>query len=287
MREIWLQAFRSYLRYFPIEKGKERLLAVAWKPLCGGHTRRDGVLGKTGIHVDCDLTKWIQRHIYFRGEYEPESTSYWSELAKSADVIFDLGANIGVYSLLAADANPDATIHAFEPTPEVFEALQKNIGSNGFKNIQPHRVAVGQQSAVAFLNRSRGSDGENEGMNFISASGVDPTAQVQVVALDEFCRSAHIERVDLLKMDIEGAEYDALRGAQGLLASHQIGRIFFELSDWAAQRAGHTVNDVPDLLRSFGYGLFRVVQGELQPFGPENTPTDSVIAIAPDHVLNK
>lgn len=277
-RKLLHSALRTYLRHSPLQTGKERLLAALWRPLTTQSFQSARIKG-TSIEVDCDLNKWIQRHIYFLGEYEPESTSLWREFARDAAVVFDLGANIGIYSLFAADANPRATIHAFEPTADVFDIFCANIRKNRMTNIVANNVAVGARSGTVFLNQCTGSDKANEGMNFVSASPVNASAPpIPQVSLDDYCEQRDIERIDLLKMDIEGGEHDALRGAARLLSSQRIGSIFFELSDWSAERAGHAMSDVPTMLAECGYEFFTPYRGRLQPFAVNSGPRDSVIA---------
>src|SRR5258708_2750333 len=108
MKELLHQAFKGYFRIFPIHQGKERLLNRFWRPFSFGNHRRATRLKQREISVECDLTKWVQRHLYFFGEYEPENCRYWSRMAARADVIIDVGANVGIYSLTAAVANPKA-----------------------------------------------------------------------------------------------------------------------------------------------------------------------------------
>lgn len=280
MRKVLHHALKIYLRHSPIRKGKERLLSLFWQPLSSKCYQRRARLKGTQIELDCDLTQWVQRHLYFLGEYEPESTRYWSRLAREASVIFDVGANVGIYSLLAADANPRATVHSFEPTPELSARFRTAITQNSMSNIVANEAAAGAFTGEAYLKRCRGSDGANEGMNFVSAtsSAGAETAAVTQVTLDDYCRRMGITNVDLLKIDIEGGEYDALRGAERLLSAARIGCIFFELSGWAAERAGHSIDDVPNLLRQYGYQLFTLHRGRLRPLMSDSGPKDSVIA---------
>lgn len=267
------------MRHSPLPYGKERLLSAFWERLSFGDYQRRARLKGIDVEIACDLGQFIQRHVYFFGHYEPESTRYWSQLARHAEVIFDLGANFGIYSLLAAASNPRARIYAFEPTPEMFEKLSRNIEGNHFENVFPLQAAVGATSGKGFLHRCSGSDGGNEGMNYVSGeTAAESDVGVNLISLDNFCRQQKIAKIDLLKMDIEGGELDALRGASELLDSQQIDCILFEFSDWAAQRAGHSVEDIPKLLGAAGYSLFQLRRGKLKPFDRGNLPNVTVIA---------
>ncbi len=95
-------------------------------------------------------------------------------------------------------------------------------------------------------------------MNFIanqaeSSEGSDVT--VEMVTLDGYCGAKDVHQIDLLKLDVEGREYDCLLGASGMLEAGAIGCVFFETIDWAAKRAGRAVGDVEELLRKHGFAI--------------------------------
>ena len=284
VRELGLAALQWYVRHFPISRGKGRLVSALWKPLSGGRYRRETVLRQADVRLVCDLTKLIQRRLYFWGGYEEETCARWLGLVRESTIIFDDGANVGLYTLLAGWANSQSRIYAFEPTPEVVTILQDNIGLNGMQNISVEPVAVGDSDKMGFLRLCAGSDGSNEGMNYLASdTGAGPDLPVAVVCLDGYCQSHNIEQIDLLKMDIEGGEYDALLGARQLLQEQAIGCIFLEMAEWAAQRSGHSTGAIEELLASAGYRLYGLGPRGLEPVGPEvmDRP-DTVIAFAGD-----
>ncbi len=285
VRRFLHDAFKCYLRKFPISKGKERMLKRFWRPMSFGQYQRWGRLTQypLDVQMDFDLTKFIQRHLYFYGGYELPSTHYWLKCAAQAATIFDIGANVGLYSLLAAIENPRATVHAFEPTPELVSALKSNLALNRIWNVVVNEEAIGRTNGQAYLQRCSGDDGSNEGMNFIAAT-YDPVATispVEVVALDDYCSQRQIDWVDLMKIDVEGGEYDALVGAENLLRRRAITCIVIEFMDWAAERAGHKVPEIRMLLVDHGYSLFTFGRDRLLPLD-ENTPSpnSNVIALA-------
>ena len=262
------EVFRLYMRSFPLTWGKERLLAYFWRPLCFGDYHRQTCLAHypVTVRMDLDLTQYIQRHLYFFGGYEYDNTLFWLKQAAQANVIFDLGANVGLYSLLAAAHNQRGMIHAFEPKLELVDKLRANLDLNGLSNVVVNPLAVGAVNAQLYLHHSRGADGSNEGMNYVSKS---PTGMaVEVLTLDDYCTTHGINHVDLMKIDIEGGEFDALTGAAGLLRRRAIGCVLFELVDWAAQRGGHSPQDILDLFTSQGYRLYDLQRGRLQPIDP-------------------
>jgi FkbM family methyltransferase len=158
-------------------------------------------------------------------------------MANGAKVVIDVGANAGIYSLAALAIQPDATVHAFEPTPEIAARLRATAKLNALGNLHVHEAAVLNKNEQAALRRCRGELGTNEGMNFISQEIGDSNAEcVQTVCIDQFCQDHSIDHVDLLKLDIQGQEHTALKEAKHSLRSDRIGTIFTELN-WA-RRSG-------------------------------------------------
>jgi FkbM family methyltransferase len=227
-----------YARRFPVRRGKLRIVDALWRTAVGARdTRRLAHLNHGGFSMECDVSEMLQRQFYFFGTYflEDALLACWERAARNATVVFDIGANAGIYSLAAAAAQPQATIHAFEPTPEIAERLRKTAASNRLHRVHVHEVAVSTQSGSANLVRYRGALGTNGGMNYITTTPADSdAASIRTVSLDDFCSEHAIDHIDLLKLDIQGHEPRALAGAMGLLASGRVGTIFTELN-WAAE----------------------------------------------------
>jgi FkbM family methyltransferase len=226
----------AYARRFPVRRGKLRIIDRFWQMTLGASDRhRVATLKYGGFQMSCDLSEMLQRQFYFFGTYflEESLLACWQAMAKGAKVVLDVGANAGIYSLAALAVQSDATIHAFEPTPEIANKLRATAKLNGLDHLYVHEAAVSTRNGTATLRRFRGDFGTNEGMNFISADRADAGGErVQTVSLDEFCEGRSIDYVDLLKVDIQGHEYAALQGAEQLIRAGRINTIFMELN-WA------------------------------------------------------
>jgi len=112
--------------------------------------------------------------------------------------------------------------------------------------------------------------------------GASTEESVPLVTLDGYCRAGAIERVDLMKMDIEGGEADALAGAKDLLARRAIGVLFVEVLAWSAERAGHDEGAVPRALRDAGYSLWELRSGKLTPIDAAARTKGDIVAFAED-----
>jgi FkbM family methyltransferase len=142
------------------------------------------------------------------GSKEPE-TIEWIKSFDPSGVFFDVGGNVGVYSLYAASLYPSMTIHAFEPTPENFGALEENRAMNRFYNIIPHQWAVGDTTGMCGLSGC---------VNEAGRSGAQATngGDVPITSLDNLVcmfrgRTCHV------KIDIDGQELSVVRGMQNTL----------------------------------------------------------------------
>jgi FkbM family methyltransferase len=213
--------------------------------------------------MPCDLGEMLQRQFYFFGTYflEEDILGCWETAAKAAKVVFDVGANAGIYSLAALAAQPSVIVHAFEPTPEIAARLRASAKLNGLDHLHVHEVAVLNKNGRASLNRFRGELGSNEGMNFILGDlGDSGTERVQAVCLDQFCRDHSIAYVDLMKIDIQGHEYSALEGAEWLIRSGHVGIIFLELNWTKNANASCAASESIRFLEQAGYRFSRPSQ---------------------------
>lgn len=224
----------SYARGFPFRKGKLRLVNAFWSVASREQdTMRMATLQYGGFKLPCDLREDLQRQFYFFGTYvlEEHILACWQKQVKAARVIFDVGANLGIYSFAALAVDPNVTVHAFEPTPEIATQLRTAAQRNGLSQLHVHETAVSSSGGYKKLNRYRGHTGTNGGMNFISGTvGVSDPDSVPTVDLDDFCKQNGIDHVDLMKVDVQGHEYDVLKGAEKLIRDGRIGLLLFELN---------------------------------------------------------
>ena len=200
--------------------------------------------------------------VFWRGwaGYEPETTPLFYELACNAQVVLDVGAHVGFYSLLAAHANPSARVVGFEPLPAAAERFRRNVAENRLSNVELLECAVGDEPGAATLyNDSQTGEGipTSSGLSaeffqspYFVEHGVRPGAQVEVRTLDEAARSLKLGRVDLIKIDTETTEPAVLRGARAVLASDRPALVFEVLP-------GHgTAPEIEELLAPLGYRFY-------------------------------
>ena len=187
-------------------------------------------------------------------------------------VAFDVGANYGLYSLLFAKCVGEGSVFAFEPEPWNFERLTRNIALNDASVVTPIRAAVfGTDGEVELNVYPREQHGWHTlGRPAIEVAGKpcppEGSVTVPAVMLDTFCSERGITQIDLLKIDVEGAELDVLRGAKSLLERGVVRCVLFEVSPLMLEGMGHTAKEAFSFLRERGFELHGLAErGALTP----------------------
>jgi FkbM family methyltransferase len=177
-------------------------------------------------------------------------------------VILDVGAHVGETAARYRELFPGALIHSFEPFAPSYEELAAAFRAD--PRVVPHNVAVAETTGTAKLRVNRASvtnsllESDRRGEDYWGANLLDTEGEVTVktLALDDFCRDERIEHVDVLKIDVQGAEYAVLAGARGLLERHAVDLIYLEMimaPSYVGQRKYHYYLTSLDAL---GYELF-------------------------------
>ncbi|HEY6328850.1 MAG TPA: FkbM family methyltransferase, partial [Blastocatellia bacterium] len=170
----------------------------------------------------------------FRERYEAE-LAYLEQVLSPGKTFVDAGACYGIYTLAASKlVGPRGRVIAFEPSPEAFRVLRKNIGSNRLTNVFAYRLALAEKKGKAslYLHPNVGCDSLGRDNSF-----TDHREETAADSLDSVLRALSIKHVDVLKMDVQGAEELVLRGACGILQScHPL--IIFEIFPEGATTLG-------------------------------------------------
>ena len=184
-------------------------------------------------------------------------------LRKPNPLIIDVGANTGQYASLALSVHPDAKVISFEPQPAAFAKLSSLAHARNFKAFP---LAVGASAGQAQIFSEQSSNASEfaslvPGVIEDIHHNVSAGQTVDVITLDEFCATHEIEAIDLLKVDVEGAELEVLRGAEQLIAGGKIRMIQLEFNSM------NTVSKtfVRDITRALpGFRVYRLLHhGEL------------------------
>lgn len=186
------------------------------------------------------------------GKYEPEVAAAFRQYCRSGMTVFDIGANAGHHLLLLSKlCGPEGHLHAFEPVPENVACLSETLRLNRLSNVTLHELAVSDGEGTAEFKFNGVFDGFGclaQGGHGRSADRAVPrgSIRVQTIDLDTFCERFRISSVDLIKVDIEGAELLALRGMTRTLRAH-LPVLIMEL--WGAEHVALG----PGILAKLGY----------------------------------
>ncbi len=194
--------------------------------------------------------------------YEASETKVMLAMLEHATVIFDIGANIGWYSLLFARRFPAAIVHAFEPLQYFSDHLVDNVHANKLdQRIVVHRFGFSDEDSVVEVHMARGN-ATNASLRNVADAVVD-RIPVTVKALDSWCDAAGVVP-DFIKCDVEGAELLVLRGGERLLSEHPP-VLFLELLRKWTRPYGYHPNDLIGHLAKHGYECFGIGASAIEP----------------------
>ena len=198
---------------------------------------------------------WVSNQVFWRGwqGYEPETIPLFYKLAEKSAVTFDVGAYVGFFTLLAAHANSNARVFAFEPMKAIYQRLVQHVELNSLQNVTATFGAVGTEEGEAeFFHVECFDLPTSSSLSFEFAKDTEnlTSTKVKVFQLDKFAQENGVEKVDLMKVDTETTEPDVLIGAKGLLGKHQPD-IFCEVLAGRAEGG-----KLKEILAPFGYDFY-------------------------------
>ncbi|MGA3263661.1 MAG: FkbM family methyltransferase [Terracidiphilus sp.] len=218
----------------------------------------DNVQLNASTIIACDLWDEVSFGIWWGGEtYELKETPYFKSLLKPHSVVFDVGANVGYYSLTAAPlVGFEGRIYAFEPATRQFGRLKENASRNGFRQILPYKLALSDKAGEAVLHLENVF---NTGSASLRAAGIKNISaeMVTCTTLDEFVESQALDRLDVIKIDVEGYELAVLNGGRKTLERfHPV--LLVEVKEHHQRLAGFSRKELFDWLIARNYLPFRI-----------------------------
>ena len=280
------------LRFTPFKlntRTKIRLARLSYR-LIHGLRRLAGLsdqvaVERHGIRWKLDLREGIDLAIYLFGYFERKTVRAYSRILKPGDTVLDIGANIGAHTLPFAErVAPHGRVIAFEPTSFAFAKLRANIASNP----RLGRLICAEQMMLAaegdatlppliysswpLLRTGEVPHPKHQGV-------MRETTGARVLSLDGYIAEAGTPRVDFIKLDVDGREYDVLRGTlQTLRRDRPV--ILMEIMPYGLEECGASLEQLLSLLNSLGYYLFGL--------GGTPLPSDASLAILtpPDGGIN-
>jgi FkbM family methyltransferase len=159
-----------------------------------------------------DLNMMCRENLKF---WESKSREIFSLLSLSSNTVFDIGSYTGVYALVAAKSNKKLNISAFEPNPDLFSALEKNLKLNRIRNVKSEQMALDDKPGEAYLYLNH--DIHTSIGSLIQSSTAGKKVLVRKTTLDIYCKNNLINSIDLMKIDVEGYETNVIQGGLSII----------------------------------------------------------------------
>lgn len=210
---------------------------------------------KINLYKDSILSRLIYDDVF-----ECEEVKFIKSLLKKGDTFIDVGANIGFFTLIASlIVESEGKIYSFEPTPETYRRLVENIEINSFKNIYPQQLAL--SNGVEKLSFHVSENGYDAWNSFVMLDRHENAKVIEVdtLLLDTFLSEKKIqpESIKLIKIDVEGWEFNVFRGASNLLQDPNAPVLMVEFTDVNAFAAGYYCGELYDYIEQFGYKWYK------------------------------
>ena len=246
--QFWENLGLAARRRFQLEMGRRMRPDWLARPSVDHLAQSDWISAAAEpLQIEVTPREMINRAIFLYGTFEISETRLVQAFLRPGMTFIDVGAHIGYYTLIAARLVGDSgRVHSFEPGESMRAQLEANVVRNDLHNVEIHRQALAQQTGeVGFYPSELAS---NQGISSIIASGDGRAAPVTVpsLSLDDFAASLGGRRIDFLKMDIEGAELQVIRGGQRFFGGKDAPPMIFE---------AHELAPVAEALRPLGYQI--------------------------------
>ena len=264
LREFTRHALDFYTTRMPYHRGKWRIVEAAVRAtgLDAADAGRTFEVGRAGIRWLLDPRCAVQRRLLYHGGFDIHDVRALLGGIGPDTVFFDVGSYFGYYALLAAARG--ARVFAFEPDAGNYELLRQHQAMNRFDRLKTFRRALSDAPGIV---RFALASGENRGRGRIArdADAGLPAEEVEATTLDAFAAEVALERLDALKLDVEGAELKVLAGGAATLRRFRP-LLLVEINRPCLARFGHDESDLVRALEALGYRLHRAGARGLTPF---------------------
>jgi len=188
-------------------------------------------------------------------QHEPYETEILKKEIKPGDTVVDVGAHIGYYTLLFSKlVGPSGKVFSFEPAPQNFSILEKNINFNSCKNVILINKAVGNQPGLAKIHLTP-STGD---FNFVDTKEDKQELELPIITLDGYFSSRGNTQIDFIKMDIEGYEPRALSGMKNILLKTPKMKMLVEFYPKMLRKAGCNPSDLLKFIFEAGFKIYAI-----------------------------
>jgi len=225
----------------------------------------------------------LGKRVRLNGYSDPELATLLDTYLTPGMTYFDVGAHFGQFVLMAGKrVGNTGAVHAFEPTKGTFAQLKTSVSYNNLPWIKINHNAVADKAGELNLNVCATGKGEfnSIGAPMRAAQDVDHIETITAITLDDYCEEHNISHIDIMKIDVEGAELAVLQGGKKIFSADNGPDIVCEFNEVTAENMGYSAADLYNQFVNYGYQLFRYdrITGELHN-EPANQVYDETVNI--------
>ncbi len=196
----------------------------------------------------------ISQELIQTGKWEDFETKIFKNNINTGDVVLDIGAHIGYYTVIAAKiVGKEGRVYAFEPDPKNFSILQNNIALNGYKNVTLINKAVSDTEGLSNLFLNTKNTGDHR---IYKSEKYNKGVKIETITLDNFFKSN--THIDLIKIDIQGAEVRALKGGQKIIKENENLKIITEFWPKGLKLCGNSAEEYTRFILKNNFKIFEI-----------------------------
>lgn len=250
---------RRYVRYAPGQVGKSWLADRFLNPRLHDVPRQRVIESLQGDRFAVDTLDLIQRYLYLFGVWEPHMTAWLRRSLKPGDTFIDVGANIGVFSVLGSRlAGPAGRVVAIEASPTFHRQVLQHAALNGCENIRAVNTAVSdERKTLTFVLASSNNLGANSAVPY--AGPAESEFQIEALPLADVLQPEEVARARVIKIDVEGAEGGVVRGLAPVMGRLRDDvEIAVEVTPERMSQLGDSIDELLETMRSHGFHAYRL-----------------------------
>lgn len=276
--------FNSWL---PITRIKIFLAKILYKTVTLFVGKEKKTIKRGGVTYEVDLSEGIELSLYLFGSFQKHITKNAFLTIKDNFTIIDIGANVGLMTLQFAKLVPNGKVYSFEPTFYALERLKKNLALNPeiSKNVSVINSFVSEKSSdnpniIAFSSwKVNGEKDENN--HPVHLGTPKATEGVPAISLDDFTSTHQIEKIDFIKIDTDGHEYEVFKGAKHAIAKYRP-KIIFEIGLYVMDEKNISFDFYFNYFKDLNYKLYdtktdvEITLSNYKSYIPKNGSTDLI-----------
>lgn len=285
MRSLLSSLLRLALHLYPFERGKFRILSNVFLPLLAPKPGTPSVTKLSyGLRMKIDPSEFLQAHLYLFGSYELPTIRHIRSFLTPGAVCIDVGAQMGYLSLaMATSAGRTTLVHAFEPEDINAARFRENMALNNIQNVQLHREAVSNIEGTLHLFLSKTANAGTHSTLYNERTVTEESIQIPATTLDAFARATNLPRLDLIKVDVEGAEFEVIQGADSVLRTYRP-RVILELCDRLQIERGLSSRQIKEFMVEHNYSAYTIADdGTPIPSGLDDPHINDNVLFIPNH----